>query len=287
MADNPNSLLYNAHEKIAPDGRAIGNINLGGTYGLLDNKHLLAATTPQVHRPIVPVVGHVPTALRKLGLVDIFKSTFETCIQSMSGIDFNYSTETSDFILGNDGQNRSAPIAGRRGEVSPSLVIPEIVGSPFGNLFRLWNRIIVDCDTHSSALAGILNQDGDDTPYLLSSYSMDLVLIQYDMSMKVANVIDCIILTQMFPTDTGMMGFGRDIGTGTRPERNITFKAIVQHNTQTLKVGKRIAETLQLHRVDGDKQPPVVSNVESILENSALVRQMSLLEQDAASLASI
>lgn len=282
MADMTDGLVYGGDKIFSPGGQPVVNLSKGGTHGFVSHLDYLDASSPQVLRPIVPIVAHVPTVFQKAaGGSALFKKVFETCVQTMSGIDFGYTIETSEYPVGNDGQVGSAPLSGRRSEVAPSIVIPEVIGNVFWNFFRAWMRIIVDCDTQASSLVGVTGDTSDEgIPHLISAYSMDLLLIQYDMSLKVNNIIDGFIITQMFPVDIGQYGITKEVASATRPDRNVTFKGIMQHNGNTLRVAQNVARVLKLHTVDPYWSKPVVQNVDSILTDSALRNEISMIDSE-------
>ena len=92
--------------------------------------------------------------------------------------------------------------------------------------------------------------------YSMSAYAASFMVIQFDPTMRPDRIIDAAHFCNVFPTETGTIGFERTIGTVKPLERSINFTGIVQHNTQTKAIGQAIAEKLALHVHNYDATDP-------------------------------
>lgn len=79
-----------------------------------------------------------------------------------------------------------------------------------------------------------------------------------------------------------MIGFERTLGTTQLRERTVTFTGLVQHNENTRELGYRIAELLQLHKINYNFALPGVAgeaDVDSAIEEN--IRTYGGLEYEA------
>jgi hypothetical protein len=234
---------------VAPDAQ-VANLARSGQLGTGIRTAKLDGATPAIFNPVVGVVLTVPSMWdRWPKLQEMLKAVMETHAKSISGIDFNYSLETADTQVGHDGQTLKVPTRTTRSGVDPSATFIEYPGLPIYNLFRTWMFNIQHPDTNASMLPAIA--DSTDIPaWQVSAYSMSMLFIQYDPTGLPDRIYDASVITNMFPTSIGDIGFERSIGSTKTIERTIQFTGLVQHNENTRELGYRVAEMLALHKIN-------------------------------------
>lgn len=267
--------LLSQVENISSNPNAtIGNVLSGGQLGLGPRLANIDAATPLVFPPTVAVVTHIPTMMKRVPYMpELLKAIIEQHAKTIDGVDFGYTLEEVDGYILNDGQTVKAPSVAKRTEIAPSITFPEYIGNPIWNMFKTWITMMVQPDTGYSKLSSMLATDDID-PMVFSAFSMDIILIQFDITMLPKNIIDAAFVTTMYPKVTGNLGLKREIGVSQTPERNIEFSGIVQHNTNTFRAGQIIAEMLGLHRANFDVSIPVATQVESEIEDFGLYNEI-------------
>ena len=100
----------------------------------------------------------------------------------------------------------------------------------------------------------------------MSAYAASFMAIQFDPTMRPDRIIDAAHFCNVFPTETGQIGFERTIGTVKPLERSITFTGIVQHNTYTKALGIEIAKKLNLHVHNYDVTPAHKSGIDPMFD---------------------
>jgi hypothetical protein len=188
---------------------------------------------------------------------NLLKYLIETYAQSVSGIDFNYTLEAGDMPIGYDGQNLPVPTQTKRSAVNPSFVFTELLGGLIWKFFNFWIKCIQDPDTNISLASALLtdvsatnNATAPAYDPVTSSWSMSFMAIQPDTTMRPENVLDAAFYTAAFPTDCGEFGFQKAVGSTAIKERTVNFRAVVQHNTNTMYYGKEIMRILNFHKLD-------------------------------------
>ncbi len=249
-----------------------GNIITGAQLGFGNNLPNIDAATPLVLRPLVPIITHVPTMFTLVdGLQDILKSLIENHTRSIDGVDLQYTMDSGTTPAGQDGQELNVPTNAKRAQVNPQMMLPEINGNLVWNLFRLWMRMMKDPDTQASSLAGIVPSNQILPPHVLSMYTMDMLFIQYDTTLRPENIVDGYFITSMWPNDIGTAGFKKTIGTSDVVERTVAFHGVLQHNDNTRAVAQSVAQMLQLHTIDYNYATPIAQGVDSNLLNLGLM----------------
>lgn len=237
----------------------VSNIATSGQLGTGVRFTKLDGATPAVFNPVVCIVLNTPSMWdRYPKLQEMLRAVVETHAKSITGIDFGYQLETQDVPLGHDGQQMKVPTRTTRDSVNPSLTVQEYPGMPIYNLFRTWMFDIQHPDTNASVLPsqianGTTTEDFTAMPgWFMSAYSMSMICIQYDPSGLWDRIYDAAVITNMFPTSIGQIGFERTIGTTQLKERQIEFSGIVQHNEMTKALGISVAKMLAMHRTNYD-----------------------------------
>ena len=274
MADSVDSIIRNAGRIASTPDSSIANLTTGAQLGLGPHLAHLDAATPMVLNPIVPIVTHSPTMFRGIPhFDDVLKSLIEKHAKSISGIDFEYTLEGSPTPVGHDGQQMYMPTQSRRSSVTPQFTWQDVYGNLIWNFFSNWIKMVRHPDTQASTLGGI--EGGEIAPQLMSSFSMDVMFIQFDPTMQPENIIDAFMITSMWPQQSGMAGFQRTPGEVTMPERSVSFYGVLQHNINTKRTAKQIAEVIGMHRVDYNVAVPIAKQISSRLTNKGIQQEVA------------
>lgn len=248
----PTALLHHMeHLTNRTNGATIANIADGGQLGIGPHITKLDASTPLVFSPAVAIITHVPSmfsAFPNMGVV--LKALVERHAKTITNVSPAYTLETAEAYVLPDGQSVNTPTKTKRAAVSPNMTFAEVNGNLVHNFWKSYMSLINNPDTHYSHLAALSNNDELD-PFVFSAFCFDMVLINFDATMLPKNIIDCVFLTNLFPTSISELGTKREIGVSETPERSIDFSCVLQHNNSTYKAGVAIAESLQLHRSAG------------------------------------
>ena len=233
------------------------------------NAPMLDVATPCMFSPVVLVVTSLPAMYVVDGQVTrmgwVIKDLIESHAKSVSGIDFSYSMDTQEAPAGHDGQQQASPGKTKRSAVSPSFVFAELSGNIVWDTFRKW---MWDCN-HPDTNAGMSNVVYPGA-WTMSAYSMSMMAIQFDPTMRPDHIIAAAHYVNMFPTGIGEIGFKREIGTYSHPERNIQFTGMVQHNDYIKTLAMTIAERLALHKHNYNLAPPFRKAVDKNIEGIGL-----------------
>ena len=166
------------------------------------------------------------------------------------------------------------PTNSKRTQVNPTFVWQELKGNLVWNFIRLWIELIKSPDTQASKMSAIKANDAM-TPQLMSYFTMDVMFIQFDETMRPENIIDAFFISNMWPQETGMAGWKRTVGQSEMPERSIPFHGIVQHNRNTYEAGRFLARALAMHTINYDYATPLATKVESEVEDEGLAREVA------------
>ena len=251
---------------VAPT-QLVANLARAGQLGTGIRFTKLDGATPAVFNPVVGVVLQVPSMWdRWPRLQDMLRAIMETHAKSITGIDFGYKLETQDTLVGHDSQTMMVPTRTTRGSVNPSATFQEYPGMPIYNLFRTWMFDIQHPDTNMSILPAQIEAVNEIPAWFMTAYSMSMLFIQYDPSGLPDRIYDAMVICNMFPTDIGDIGFERTIGTTQLKERSVSFTGLVQHNENTRELGYRVAELLQLHKINYNFALPGVAGTTTVDE---------------------
>lgn len=274
------SLIQDAARLGLGDRQRAADMTKGSQLGVGLQAATLDAATPLVFPPAVIVVLATPTMYKNdPDTSRMIKALIESHAKTVSGIDFGYTLETSEQPVGHDGQNIQVPTKSKRSAVNPSFTFSEVTGNLVWNLFLQWLRDIQDPDTNAS-MARFANPD----TFMSSAYSMSMVVIQFDPTMRPENIIDAAFYTNMFPTDPGgPLGLERQISQSKVMERTVTFTGHVQHNRATRELGIKIATELQLAKVNYNKTKPGIEAVNPAIKESGLALEVASLLNSGAS----
>jgi len=232
--------------------QAIGN----GQLGIGIKAPALDVATPLVFPPAIVVVLQVPAMYdwegHQTAMAAAIKDMFESHAKQVTGIDIQYQIDQQGDLTLHDGQQFQAPGKTKRQAVSPSFTFTEVTGNLYWNIIKKWITDINNPDTYS--IGANVHVSGG---WTMSAYSMTIAVIQPDITGRPERIIDCSIICNMFPQDTGAMGVERTIGQiKAAGDRSITFTGIQQHNSYTKQLGKLIMQKLSMHQLDFDWAPP-------------------------------
>ena len=163
---------------------------------------------------------------------EMLRAIIETHATSITGIDFGYTLETAETIVGHDGQ---------------TLKVQWMfdIQHPDTNASILPSKMVA---TDYQADRDAAGDNFKDMPgWFVSAYSMSMIVIQYDPSGLPDRIYDAAIITNMYPVSIGDVGFQRQLGTTEMKTRSITFTGLVQHNEMTKALGVNVAKMLAMH----------------------------------------
>jgi hypothetical protein len=267
----PNGLITNAGMIAASANATVANVVYGAQNGIGVNLPQIDGATPMVMMPAYVVVTHAPSMFSDLAKTTL-KSLVERHAKDISGIDFQIQLQGTGTPIGHDGQELWIPTNAMRTQVTPTFTWQELTGNLVWNFIRYWIEMIKHPDTQASVLSS-QNLDSSMSPMLMSSFSMNICVLQFDPTMRPENLIDAYFITNMWPQETGLLGTKRQIGKSDAIDRQIAFYGVVQHNRNTRVAGQAIAATLGLHRVNYDFAVPVNPVVESDIANLGLAQE--------------
>lgn len=265
----------------APDGTIANLVDNAGQLGVGPQLTRIDAATPLVFPPIVPIITHVPTMFRSFPhAVSILKALVERHTKTITGIDFGYEIEEGTGYALADGQEAKVPTKTKRTAVSPSMTFAEVNGNLVWNFFKFWITMMCDADTHHSRLAAVMTENDQMDPFVYSFFAMDIMFIQFDITMKPENIIDATFGTTIWPKTTGNIGMQKEIGVSNIQERSIDFNGIIQHNENTYNAGVAIAEMLNLHKANFDFALPIASSIEEAAQQQGVQQEIEAIMQE-------
>lgn len=207
-----------------PDTR-MANLEAGGQLGVGGRILSLDGATPAVFNCCHIVVLQTPTMWNNTEegriLAKTVKALFEVHAKDVSGIDFGYTLNFTDSLIGHDTQNASMPTTSTRSGVSPAFTWTEAYGNVVWNTMYKWIMDIQHPDTQVSYLSSINNETVPEWVY--SAFSLSFIAIQPDPTGIPGRIYDAAVYSQVVPTETGMIGFKRTPGTAEVPDRTVTF----------------------------------------------------------------
>jgi hypothetical protein len=258
-----NALLYERAAELGTIGPT-ANVGESGQMGAGPDVLKLDASTPLVLNDIIVVVLSVPGFWNKNPMAQqVLKNIMEVQAKSVSGIDLNYRVNSNAVQYSRDGQQLNMPANVTREAVSPTFTYNEFVGSPIWNFHRKWIFNIQHPDSQVSALSA---ENDEKIPWLLSTISASIAIIQPDPTGHYDNIIEGAIITGLYPQETGSFGWKKDVsGTPETPERSITYNGIIHHNDTTRETCKSLLKLLNFHKPNFQK----AANYDSVDSNIA------------------
>ena len=271
--ENYNSSFLTKMSKLGVhDDIHASNLTNSGQQGVGIQPYHFDGSTPLVLPPATIVCLHTPSMYDKDAEISVaIKNLVETYATEVSGIDVGYTVETEKKTIGHDGQGLEVPTQIKRKEVDPSFTFPEMPGNIVWNMIKQWIWDLGNPDTNIA-----MNTTPNlDKQYVMSAYSMGLMVIQFDPTFRIENIIDGLFITNMFPKDTTELGITRTIGTSTVKDRSIPFSGYAMHNDYTRVLCRDIAKTLKLDQVDYRKVATSIEDVEDAIKEAGLQNQIN------------
>lgn len=266
----PSGLIANAGQIAAVDADIISDIANSAQLGYGPNLPQIDGSTPLVLSPVVPIVTHIPAMFANiLNAPAVLKALVERHAKEISGIDFGYQLEGAPTPVGQDGQELHMPTNSKRTPVTPTFTWQEVTGNLVWNFHKNWIEMIKQPDTQASALTA-LDLNNPMYPMLMSFFTMDVLFIQFDPTMRPENIIDAWFVTNMWPQETGMFGAQRQIGQSHMPDRTVAYYGVLQHNRNTKVAGQMIADALGLHKANYDFAVPFATAIDGNIQDMGL-----------------
>ena len=229
-----------------------GDLQKGGQNGVGSRIMSIDGATPQPFPPAVIAVIHEPTMWDNgyTILQQQHKSLWEQHAKTIDGIDFGYQTDEHTLPYGHDGQQFSMPTKTKRTAVNPSISLDEILGNMAWNMHALYLKHLCHPDTCASILSAI--NDNGIPPWVWSTFTFSICVIQPDATSLYNRILDAYVITNMWPSETGMIGVKKELGSTTVPQRSFAHKGIVTHNENTRELGRLIFAAMNYHKVNYD-----------------------------------
>lgn len=229
-----------------------GDLDKGGQNGIGVRTLCNDGATPQPFPPAWVVIIHEPTMWDTYftTLQKQHKSIWEQHAKSIDGIDFGLTVDPHDLPYGHDGQQYSMPVMSKRTAVNPVVNMDEVVGNLGWGVHYMYIKHLCHPDTCASILSAV--RGSGMPPWVWSTFTFSALVIQPDTSGLYDRILDAYCLTNMWPTETGLLGVKRELATATVPQRSFTHKAIVTHNENTRELGRLVFATMNIHKVNYD-----------------------------------
>lgn len=266
----PGDLYANAAE--------VGNIAKGAQNGIGNDLKSLAASTPIILPPIIPIVVQIPSMWRaKSGMKSFMKALFERHATSISGVDTELTLNTVTTSIGKDGQVLEVPTNASRANPTPTFTWQELVGNPIWKFHEEWIQSITNpIDSRTRATEG-------DAPFTAENYSMTMMFIQPDPTFHAKNIVDAYFIANMFPKTTGPNGFGKEDGNFKTETRSIAYSGILQKNSRVLDIGRDIMAALNIPSTDWWKASPITDGIDKALRGLGIEEEVANAIRDQSS----
>lgn len=251
------------------DNSYIGNLIDGAQFGFAAHPEYIDGGTPLIMPPVIPIMVRSPGMMASLPqMLQMLKAMVERMPINIDGVDFTPSLETTTIPASPNGQMLTMPTNMRVEQTSPVWEIPEMNGMCVFQTFFSWMNMIRDTGTNASTLSDIAAYLNATTipPHVMSTFTMDVLMLQFDMTYHPDNLIDAYILSSMFPTSIGSAGYKRTYGENAPQTRSINFASVLIRDRNTKVIGQRIARVLNLHKQNSNFAAPITTDIESILQ---------------------
>ena len=280
MSQFNNALLFNQAAQLgATHFGNVANVQDGAQNGIGPRILQIDAVTPLIFNPAIIVLLTAPTMWDQYPLAkQTLKALMEMHAKSVTGISFGYTMNFAETPSGHDGQQLPMPTNTQRTAVSPSFTWPELYGNIVWNLHYKWLTDIQHPDTQVSHLSANFS-DENIPPWLLSTISASFIAIQPDPTGIPDRIIDAAVYTAVMPTETGDLGIKREINSAESPDRSVTYKSIVQHNSNTRELGRLVLKAMNAHKPDFQKAT-TYSGVEASMQNTGLDKEVQEAMRD-------
>lgn len=276
MAQYDNRYIRNAGRLGSQNDSIVGNLIDGTQYGFSAHLEMLDANTPLVLPPMRPVVTHTPDMFKYVPKFPEFcKAFFEQHAHTIDNIDVQYSNEGVSMLALADGQTPTAPGDTKRASITPSVTAQEGIGNVLWNFHHIWFLMQKDPDTSGASLAGFVPPTEPLPPHVFSTWSADLLCMQYDTTFRTENMIAAYFATALRPTEGPPAHFIHEHGTSRMPDRQFTYAATLQHNYNTCAIGRQVGAILGMHIPNADMSKPVATKMDDQLANEGIQKEIA------------
>lgn len=271
-----NSLITNVNYFAGRNNQSYSNIMKGGQLGIGPQIPNIDAATPLVFPNAICIVTHVPTMFDEITYApEILTSLIEKHAQNVDGISPNLTLSEVEGYTMQNGQVTKMPGITKYDELSPSFTFRELQGNIINRFFETWLSMMSEPNTGYSNLSSMLNTEDID-PLLYSYFSMDIAVIQPDITLLPKNIIDGFFFTCMFPKSAGgELGVKRQVGGDVETkERSVEFTGVLQRSNTTYRACQLIMETLGLHKANYDNQVPITTEIDNQLKDTGISQEI-------------
>ena len=229
-----------------------GDIQKGGQNGFGTRILNTDGGTPQPFPPAWVIVIHEPAMWDQYYslLQQQHKSLWEQHAKTIDGIDFGYQMDSHDLPYGHDGQQWSMPTNNKRTTVNPTMTMDEVVGNLGWGVTYMYMKHMCHPDTCASVLSAV--RENGMPPWVWSTFTFSLLIIQPDATSLYNRILDAYCITNCWPTETGMLGVKKELGSTTVPQRSFAHKGVVSHNENTRELGRLVFATMNVHKINYD-----------------------------------
>jgi len=272
MPTMKDSLIKNVDYFAGKTNQVYSNIIKGGQLGVGPRIPNIDAATPLVFPNALIIVTHTPDMFDEIPYAnEILTTLIGRQAQSVDGISPNLTISEVDGYTMENGQPVMMPGISKYDQLTPTFTIKEVAGNLVSRFFETWIIMMSDPNTGYSKLSSVLNSTEID-PLVFSYFSMDIAVIQPDVTLLPKNIIDGYFLTCMWPKNNGgELGVKREVGGDVEgKERSIEFNAVLQKSTSTYRACQTIMEMLKLHEANFDNQIPITTEIDHKLSDTGI-----------------
>lgn len=272
-SDSTNFINQAMSTGLASNNASIANLNAaGGQYGVGPIFSTLSASSPMVFPRSVIVVTETPRMYNNnLAFAYFLKTMMETLARQVSGIDLSLQLDTHGVEMGRDGQQIEMPTKTKRQQVSPQFTYTEYIGNPIWNAHYKWMTDIQDPDTDAIGLKNYIDR-GEQFDFRL--FGLTMFVMQPDMTFQTSRLLNSWIITNVWPKTFGDFGAKVEM-TGTQVmERSVNYSGYIIHNNDTIAVGQRLWNSMNLETVNFRKLATGLGDVNKQIQNSGLYRDI-------------
>jgi hypothetical protein len=281
MPTMTDSLLYDVNSFAGLKNKTYANVAQGAQLGLGPNLPKIDAVTPMVMPNAQIIVTHVPTMFDNIpNAPEILCALIERFAQTVDNISPTMSIAELDGIKLQNKQTLKVPGTMTIDDLSPTFTFKEVVGGLVQFFFETWLKMMSHHETGYSQLSSLFQSDSI-PPFTYSYFSMDIMVIQPDITLTPENIIDAYFLSCMWPKTFGDIGIKREIGSdGETKDRSVEFSSVLQRNPNTYKVGQVIMDILQMHKVNFDLAAPIATQIEDKLIDSGVTKEIEEIKSE-------
>lgn len=281
MPNLTESLLWDIDTFAGMKGKTYANVVEGAQQGLGPNLPKIDGASPLVMPNAQLIVTHVPTMFDNIpNAPEILCALIERYADTVDGISPTLSIAALEGTKMQNKQIAKIPGAASMDEITPSFTFKELVGNLVQYFFTTWINMMAHHDTGYSQMASLFQADSI-PPFTYSYFSMDICVLQPDITLTPENLIDAYFLSCMWPTTIGEFGAKREMGfDGETKDRTVEFPCVVQRNANTYKIGQRIMDVLKAHTINYDVTAPIATQIGDQLQDTGITKEIETLKSE-------